>query len=96
MKNEEQPKPLLCRFKVTISVNTNGTLSSFSKTAGFVDAKGDKHLLKEVKQFLMKSYKEMVKTNKELRRQLNIQETSKVRIYISVKVLDCDILITLK
>jgi len=96
MKSKEQPKPLLCRFKATISVKTNGKLYSFSKNAGFVDEKGDKRLQEEVKQILMKSYKEMANTNKELRRKLNIQETSKVRIYISVKVLECDRLITLK
>jgi hypothetical protein len=96
MKNKEQPKPLLCRFKATISVKTNGKLYSFSKTTGFVDEKGDKRLQEEVKQILMKSYKEMANTNKELRRKLNIQATSKVRIYISVKVLECDRLITLK
>ena len=76
MKNKEQAKPLLCRFKATISVKTNGKLYSFSKTAGFVDTKGDKRLQEEVKQILMKSYKEMAKTNKELSRLLNIQETS--------------------
>ena len=96
MKNEEQPKPLLCRFKTTISVRTNGMLFSFSTTTGFVDKTGDKQRHKEVKQILMKSYKEIVKTDKELRRNLNIQETSKVRIYISVEVLECDSLITLK
>lgn len=96
MKNEEQAKPLLCRFKTTISIRTNGKLFSFSTTAGFVDKTGDKRKQEEVKQKLMKSYKEIVKTDKELRRCLNIQETSKVRIYISVEVLECDSLITLK
>lgn len=96
MKNEEQAKPLLCRFKATISVRTNGKLFSFSKTAGFVDNSVDKRMIEEMKQILIKSYKEMANTDKELRRKLNIQETSKVRIYISVKVLECDILITLK
>lgn len=96
MKNEEQAKPLLCRFKATVSVRTNGKLNSFSKTVGFVDKTGDKRMQEEVKQILIKSYKEMAKTNKKLRRKLNIQETSKVRIYISVKVLECDSLIILK
>ena len=96
MKNKEQPKSLLCRFKVTISVRTNGKLFSFSKTEGDVDKTGDKRMQEEVKQILLKSYKEMAKTNKKLRHKLNIQETSKVRIYVSVKVIECDRLITLK
>ena len=96
MKNKEQPKSLLCAFKVTISVRTNGKLFSFSKTAGVVNKTGDKLLQEEVKQILLKSYKKMAKTNEKLRHKLNIQETSKVRIYVAVKVLECDRLITLK
>nr|DAP37388.1 MAG TPA: hypothetical protein [Bacteriophage sp.]DAX37438.1 MAG TPA: hypothetical protein [Caudoviricetes sp.] len=90
MKNKKQPKPLLCRFKTIISVWTNDKLNSFSRTVGFVFKTGDKRMQEEVKQTLIKSYKEMVETNKELRRKLNIQETSKVQIDISVKVLECD------
>ena len=96
MKNKEQPKPLLCRFKAIISVRTNGKLNSFSRTVGFVLKTGDKRMQEEVKQTFIKSYKEMAETNKELRRKLNIQETSKVQIDISVKVLECDSLIILE
>lgn len=96
MKNKEQPMPLLCRFKTTISVRTNDKLNSFSRTVVFVSKTGDKRMQEEVKQILIKSYKEMVEIDKELRRNLNIQETSKVQIDISVKVLECDSLIILE
>ena len=90
MKNEEQPKPLLCRFKGTISVKTNGKTFKESKTIGVVNEDGDKQFQKEVIESFRSICKEKLRTSKELRRRLNIQETSKVRIYISVKTLKCD------
>ncbi len=90
MKNKEQPKPLLCRFKATISVKTNGKTFKVSKTTGVVNEDGDKQLQKEVLESFRSICKENLRTNKELRKSLNIQENSKVRIYISVKTLECD------
>ena len=90
MKNEEQPKPLLCRFKATISVKTNGKTFKESKTLGVVNEDGNKQLQKEVIESFRSICKEKLRTSKELRRRLNVQETSKVRIYISVKTLECD------
>ena len=90
MKNEEQAKPLLCRIKTTISVKTNGKTFKESKTIGVVNEDGDKQLQKELIENFRSICKEELRTSKELRQSLNIQENSRVRIYISVKTLECD------
>lgn len=90
MKSKEQSKPLLCRFKATISVRTNGKTFKESTTIGVVNENGDKQLHKEVIENFRSICKEKLRTSKELRKSLNIQENSKVRIYISVKTLECD------
>ena len=90
MKNEEQAKPLLFRFKATISVRTNGKTFKKSRTMGVINEDGGKQLQKEVIETFRRICKENLRTNKELRKSLNIQENSKVRVYISVKTLECD------